>query len=112
MEVRMVWRLFFRTASLAFCTDLSYRPTAIPIRMRMIVMTIINSMSVNPARGNPLRRFINDLQARICACTPNSNPPPDYQAEYLVTSSAVPVDLEYKSKTFFPPQLVQSGSSY
>src|SRR5881396_1676316 len=102
MEVRMVWRLFFRTASLAFCTDLSYRPTAIPIRMRM---------SVNPARGNPLRRFINDLPVRICECILNSNSRPDYQSEYLVPSSAVPVDLEYTSNTFLPPQLVESGSS-
>src|SRR5579885_792212 len=34
-----------------------------------------------------------------------------YQSEYLVPSSAIPVDFEYTSKTLFPPQLVESGSS-
>lgn len=34
-----------------------------------------------------------------------------YQSEYFVPSKAVPVDLEYTSKTLFPPQPVASGSS-
>src|SRR5947208_16832684 len=108
----MVWRLFFSTASLAFCTDLSYRPTAIPIKMRMIVMTIINSMSVNPAPASLLRRFIDaGLPVRIWDNILNSSPRQHYQSEYLVPSRAVPVDFEYTSNTFLPPQLVESGSS-
>src|SRR5690242_5950214 len=108
----MVWRLFFNTASLAFCTDLSYRPTAIPIRIRMIVMTIINSMSVNPVLANLLRRFTDaGLPAQICDNILNSNPHMNYQSEYLVPSRAVPDDFEYTSNTFLPPQLVESGSS-
>src|SRR5207302_2839821 len=34
-----------------------------------------------------------------------------YQSEYLLPSSAVLVDKEKTSKTFLPPQLVESGSS-
>ncbi len=34
-----------------------------------------------------------------------------YQSEYLVPSIAMPVDFEYTSKIFLPPQLVESGSS-
>src|ERR1700680_4681400 len=35
----------------------------------------------------------------------------DHQSEYFVPSCAIPCDFEYTSKTFFPPQLVESGSS-
>src|SRR5438477_12715745 len=108
----MVWRLVFSTASLAFCTDLSYRPTPIRNRRRMIVVTIINSMSVNPAAASLLRRFTDaGLPIRICDNILNSNPHLNYQSEYLVPSRAVPVDFEYTPNTFLPPQLVQSGPS-
>src|SRR5260370_28741062 len=36
---------------------------------------------------------------------------PGYQPLYFVPSSAVPVDFEYTSKTFFPPQVIESQSS-
>src|SRR5580704_6557547 len=35
----------------------------------------------------------------------------NYQSAYFVPSNAIPVDFEYTSNTFFPPQLVESGSS-
>src|ERR1700726_4581696 len=35
----------------------------------------------------------------------------NYQSLYFVPFSAVPVDFEYTSKTFFPPQTAESGSS-
>src|SRR5712664_3192543 len=83
-----------------------------PIRMRIIVMTIINSMSVNPAPNSTPRRFSNAaLPARIRDSISISNPRSIYQSEYFVPSSAVAVDFEYTSNTFFPPQLVESGSS-
>src|SRR5580700_5020747 len=40
-----------------------------------------------------------------------STPRPNYQSLYFVPSSAVPVDFEYTSNTFFPPQVVESQSS-
>src|SRR5258708_39932780 len=43
---------------------------------------------------------------------PQFDPRSNYQSEYLVPSSAVLVDFEYMSNTFFPPQLVESGSSW
>src|SRR5208282_5998496 len=78
----------------------------------MIEITIINSSSVKP-------RF-EDRAARFLTATPLSmilltlfiaTPRLHYQSLYFVPSSAVPDDFEYTSKTFFPPQLVESGSS-
>jgi len=61
----------------------------------MIVMTIINSMSVNPASYQPLRRFRSvGLPLRICDGIFNAFPTSNYQSEYFVPSSAVPVDFE------------------
>src|SRR5216684_7905131 len=98
-----------------------------PIKIRMIVMTIINSMSVKPFSSRALRRLRNDdFPVRIRDSILNSNPyssyqseyfvpssavAVDYQSEYFVPSSAALVDFEYTSNTFFPPQLVESGSS-
>ena len=78
----------------------------------MIVMTIINSIIVNPVSNSTPRRFPNEgLPARIRDIISISNPRSNYQSEYLVPSSAVAVDFEYTSNTFLPPQLVESGSS-
>lgn len=69
-------------------------------------------MSVNPVSSPEERRFrIEAHTARDCNVPFNSNPRSTYQSEYFVPSSAVPVDFEYTSKTFLPPQLVESGSS-
>src|SRR6266576_397285 len=79
----------------------------------MIVMTIISSINVKPEPRRSLRRFRNhDPPIRFCDSVFNSNlRPTNYQSEYLVPSSAVPVDFEYTSNTFLPPQLVESASS-
>ena len=67
------------------------RGTAISMSMPMIIITIISSISVKPA--SCLRILLTESSAPNCL----------YQSEYLVPSSAVPVDLEYTSKTLCPP---------
>src|ERR1700722_4086045 len=86
----------------------------------MIEITIISSISVNPPLERYAPRFrreaapfmdsfhlfiqhlVRKLGQELC---------PSYQSLYFVPSSAVPVDFEYTSKTFFPPQVVESASS-
>src|ERR1700721_4873673 len=74
----------------------------------MIVITIINSISVNPKRRAPRRRR---RFAFFSSGTFNPHIFAHHQSEYFVPSCATPCDFEYTSNTFFPPQLVESGSS-
>src|SRR5437868_15454834 len=76
-----------------------------PIKIRIIVITIISSISVKPSRRGGLCQANAKRELRLCDFFMG------HQSEYLVPSSAVAWDLEYTSKTFFPPQLVESGSS-
>src|SRR5205807_6811587 len=83
-----------------------------PIRIKMMVMTIINSMIVNPRLRPSPRHFrgeraSNRLGKSIFTLIHSSH----HQSEYFVPSSAVPVDWEYMSKTFLPPHSLESGSS-
>src|ERR1700733_11289467 len=55
MALRITNRSCFSVASLARSTDLSYLAAAMPARIKMIVMTIIISMSENPAARHPRR---------------------------------------------------------
>src|SRR5262245_66323572 len=64
-----------------------------PTRIRIIEITINSSIRVKP----------RDVRRRFFLIT--------HQSEYLLPSRAVPCDLEYTSKTFFPHQLCESGSS-
>src|SRR5260370_1253467 len=83
----MTQRSCFIVASRACCTVVSYRCAAIPIRIRMIVMTIINSMSVNPAPSSlTWRSRCDDLPVRICGTLLNSIPRANYQSQYLVAA--------------------------
>ena len=112
MASRIVRRSVFSTASLECCTTLSYRIAAIPMRMAMIVMTIISSMRVNPKLRHAPRLFRGQRSGiwwYKCVFTFGCSS--HHQSEYFVPSIAVAVDWEYTSKTSLPPHCVDSGSS-
>src|SRR3984893_8274348 len=107
----MVRRSVFRTASFECCMTLSYFMAATPTRMAMIEITIISSMSVNPAWYAPDRGFFQAEDGiRDGNFLFNWKPRTNYQSEYFVPSSPVPVDFADTSTKFFPPHLVESGS--
>src|SRR5260370_25073557 len=94
----MAWRSCFTVAPSARWTLLWYCTAAMQTRIMMIMITIINSRSVNPALPSPGRRFrMNDQPVQFCDSIFNSIPRPNYQSEYFVPSSAVPVDFEFTS---------------
>src|SRR5215469_18443722 len=104
MALRITKRSCFSAASRDRFTEFSYRPTAMPIRIKTIVMTTSSSSKEKPA---PRLRSLGDVRKNEM----EGNFMNLYQSEYFVLSVAVPVDVEYTSKTLCPPQLVASGSS-
>src|SRR6266850_5280644 len=71
-----------------------------PIKMKMIEITIISSISVNP--------FAHELLPVLDLLMIFMLP---HHSEYRRPSVPVACDFEYTSKTFRPHQLVESGSS-
>src|ERR1051325_2437369 len=71
-----------------------------PIKIKMIDITIINSSSVNPARLRRTAFVFSKLMFML-----------PHHSEYGRPSVPVSCELEYTSKTFFPHQLCESGSS-
>jgi hypothetical protein len=69
------------------------------VRQRLTRSTEANRRSPGSTLWNSSMESLNSVE-RV-----------DYQSEYLVPSSAVPVDLEYTSNTLLPAEPVESGSS-
>src|SRR5438445_3714612 len=89
-----------------------------PIKIIMIATTIISSRIVKPRSVNLLdaRAFApahcgNAINRRSVELDCSTLLMLSYQFAYRVPSLAVACDFEYTSKTFFPHQLVESGSS-
>jgi hypothetical protein len=95
IALRMTKRSCFNAASRPRITDLSYRATAMPIRIKMIVITTSSSSNEKPD-VRPRRRVAftvpDKFERRKWVREGGLSFTVLYQSEYFVPSVAVPVD--------------------